>query len=152
MRIAVACDHAGFPIKEAVINTIHNAGHEALDQGTFTTDTVDYPDYAQKACRAIQQGRAERAILMCGSGIGMCIAANKMDGIYACVCHDVYSAHQGVEHDNMNALCLGGQIIGLALANEVVQAFLYAAFIREDRFVRRFNKVVQMEKPGASNA
>jgi ribose 5-phosphate isomerase B len=145
MRIAVACDHAGFPLKETVINTIHQAGHEALDLGTYNTESVDYPDFAQRACRAILQGQAERAVLMCGSGVGVSIAANKMDGIYASVCHDVYAAHQGVEHDNMNVLCLGGQIIGPALVNEIVRAFLSANFFNEDRYLRRFNKIVDLE-------
>lgn len=146
MRIAVACDHAGFPLKDTVINTIYRAGHETLDMGTYNTDSVDYPDFAQKACRAIQQGRADRAVVMCGSGVGVCITANKMNGIYASVCHDVYSAHQGVEHDNMNVLCLGGLTIGPALANDIVSAFLSASFINEERYIRRFNKILELEK------
>lgn len=145
MRVAVACDHAGFPLKETVINAIHQAQHEALDLGTYNIESVDYPDFAQKACRAIQQNHADRAVIMCGSGVGVCITANKMHGIYASVCHDVYSAHQGVEHDNMNVLCLGGQIIGPALTNEIVHAFLSANFFNEDRYLRRFNKILELE-------
>jgi RpiB/LacA/LacB family sugar-phosphate isomerase len=107
MKIALACDHGGFPLKQDILQAIRSAGHEALDLGTYSCDPVDYPDFAQKAGEALQTGTAERAIVMCGSGVGACIAANKMHGVYAGLCHDTYSAHQGVEHDNMNMLCLG---------------------------------------------
>ena len=105
MKVAIACDHAGFTLKETVLHTIKTLGHEPIDCGTVDCNRVDFPDFAAKACALIKSGQAQRAILICGSGIGMCIAANKINGIYACVCHDAYSARQGVEHDNMNALC-----------------------------------------------
>lgn len=148
MRIAIGCDHAGFPLKTTVIDTIRKMGHEALDFGTDSTVSVDFPDYAEKACRAIQRGEAERGILICGSGVGVVIAANKLKGIYAGLCHDTYSAHQGVEHDFMNVLCLGGQIVGPALARELVAAFLNAKFDGGERFLRRVNKVKKLEEEG----
>jgi ribose 5-phosphate isomerase B len=148
MRIAVACDHAGYPLKELILETVRTAGHEAIDLGTYDTRRVDYPDYAEKVGRAIQSGEAERGILICGSGVGACIAANKMKGIFACLCHDTYSAHQGVEHDRMNVLCLGGRIIGPELARELVQAFLSAHFINEERFMRRIEKIEAIEQRG----
>lgn len=148
MRIAIGCDHAGFPLKTTVIDTIRKMGHEALDFGTDSTVSVDFPDYAEKACRAIQRGEAERGILICGSGVGVVIAANKLKGIFAGLCHDTYSAHQGVEHDFMNVLCLGGQIVGPALARELVAAFLNAKFDSGERFLRRVNKVKKLEEEG----
>lgn len=148
MRVAVSCDHAGFPLKAAVIDTIQKCGHEALDFGTDSPASVDFPDFAEKACRAIQRGEAERAVIMCGSGVGVVITANKLKGIYAGLCHDVYSAHQGVEHDYMNVLCLGGQVIGPALARELVRAFLEATFDGGERFVRRVNKMKKLESEG----
>jgi ribose 5-phosphate isomerase B len=141
MRIAVACDHGGYPLKDTVLDAVRTAGHEALDLGAFDTASSDYPDFAVKIGTAIQQGQAERGILICGSGVGACIAANKIKGIYAGICHDTYSAHQGVEHDDMNVLCLGARIVGAALAEELVRAFLSAQFSREDRHVRRTGKV-----------
>lgn len=146
MRVAVACDHAGFLLKESVVNAINQAGHEILDFGTYNAENVDFPDFAMKAGHAIQQGKAERAVLICGSGVGVCITANKMKGVYASVCHDIYSAHQGVEHDKMNTLCLGGQVIGPALASEIVRTFLSANFIEEERFQRRVNKMLAVER------
>ncbi len=148
MRVAVGFDHAGFPLKETILEAVRQAGHEPLDMGTFDTQRVDYPDYAEKVGRAIQEGRAERGIVVCGSGVGACIAANKMKGIFACLCHDTYSAHQGVEHDRMNVLCLGGRIIGPELARELVLAFLSAYFLEEDRFIRRIQKIEAIEKRG----
>ncbi len=145
MRIAIACDHAGFPLKAAVLETVQAAGHTVVDLGTHSTAPVDYPDYAEKAGRALQRGEADRAILLCGSGVGACIAANKMQGVYACLCHDTYSAHQGVEHDNMNALCLGGRIIGIELVKEIVRAFLSVEFSTEERHHRRVGKILQLE-------
>lgn len=146
MRIAVACDHAGFPLRAAVIEVIRRAGHEAVDLGTDDETPVDYPDFALKIGRAIRAGEAERGVLICGSGVGACIAANKIDGIYACLCHDTYSAHQGVEHDEMNVLCLGARIIGQALAAEVVEAFLGASFSDEERHRRRVGKMKSIER------
>lgn len=146
MNIAVTCDHGGFPLKDQVLSVVREAGHVPLDLGTFSAQSVDYPDYAEKAGQAIQKGSAERAIVICGSGVGACIAANKMKGIYAGMCHDTYSAHQGVEHDNMNVLCLGARIIGVEVAREIVKAFLAANFQAEEtRLIRRFEKVKRLE-------
>lgn len=149
MKIAVACDHAGYPMKEIVLEAVRRAGHIPLDLGTDSTEPVDYPDYAEKVGRAIQEGEAERGVLVCGSGVGACIAANKMTGIYAGVCHDTYSAHQGVEHDDMNVLCLGARIIGPEPVREIVAAFLAARFLGRDpgqeRHARRVSKVRALE-------
>ncbi len=146
MRIAIACDHGGYPLKAAVIEFVKEAGHKPLDLGTYGPERVDYPDYAEKVGRAIQAGEADRGILLCGSGIGACIAANKMRGIYAGVCHDTYSAHQGVEHDDMNVLCLGARVVGDAVAGELVHAFLGAMFTHEERHARRAGKVRKLEE------
>ncbi len=146
MIVAVAADHAGFSLKKMVIATVEAAGHEVLDLGVFNTKAVDYPDYAAKVAKAIQERQAERGILLCGSGVGACIAANKFKGVYASVCHDTYSAHQGVEHDDMNVICLGGRIIGPELVREIVIAFLKAEFSTEERHVRRVNKVRAFER------
>ncbi len=145
MRVAIACDHAGFPLKTMVIDTVRVAGQEVIDLGTYDTDSVDYPDYAEAAGRAIQEGIADRCILLCGSGVGASIAANKMKGVYAAICHDTYSAHQGVEHDAMNVLCLGARIIGPELTRELVRAFLKAEFSNEERHIRRVTKVRNLE-------
>jgi len=146
MRIAVACDHAGFPVKQTVIEEVGRLGHEVIDLGTDSTASVDYPDYARKIGQAILSGHAERGILLCGSGVGACIAANKMKGIYASVCHDTYSAHQGVEHDDMNVLCLGARIIGPELIKEIVASFVGAQFSHAERHVRRTTKVREIEQ------
>ena len=149
MKIAVACDHAGFPLKSTILEVIRESGNEVLDLGTDGTAAVDYPDYADKLGRAIRDGQAERGILLCGSGVGACIAANKLRGIYAGICHDTYSAHQGVEHDDMNVLCIGARIIGPEPAGEIVQAFLKARFTGNDpgqeRHKRRVAKVRALE-------
>ena len=137
MRVAIASDHAGFPLKDTVVRTVEAAGHEALDLGTHDTKSVDYPDFAEKVGLALQSGDADRGVLLCGSGVGAAIAANKMRGIRASVCHDTYTAHQGVEHDDMNVLAIGGRVIGPELAVEVVQAFLGATFSQEERHARR---------------
>ncbi len=146
MKIALACDHGGFPLKEIALESIREAGHEPIDLGTFSPEMDDYPDITEKAGRAIQEGRAGRAIVICGSGVGACVAANKMKGIYAGICHDTYSAHQGVEHDNMNVLCLGARIVGPELAKELIKAFLAAKFLNEGRYLRRFGKIQKIEK------
>ena len=152
MRVAIGSDHAGFPLKETVCEAVRAAGHEILDFGTNNTASVDYADFAEKVGRAIQQSEAERGILLCGSGVGACIAANKMRGVYAAICHDTYSAHQGVEHDNMNVLCLGGRILGPEPAKEIVAAFLGARFVGndpgEERHARRVGKVKKLEREG----
>ena len=149
MKIAVACDHAGFPLKATVLDVVRAAGHEAVDLGTDSAVAVDYPDFAEKVGQSIQNRAVDRAILLCGSGVGACIAANKMKGVYAGVCHDTYSAHQGVEHDDMNVLCIGARIIGPEPAREIVSAFLGARFLGndpgEERHKRRVNKVRKLE-------
>lgn len=145
MRIAIACDHAGFDIKDDIVLEVQRLGHDVFDLGTYDQEPVDYPDYAKKACDAILQGQAERGIVLCGSGVGAAIAANKIKGIYACVCHDTYSAHQGVEHDNMNVLTMGARIIGVELAREIVRNFLQAKFSDEERHHRRFEKIRAIE-------
>ncbi len=146
MRIAVATDHAGFPLKQAIIDELRGLGHDVLDLGTNSEAPVDYPDYAEAAGDAVRSGRAERAVLICGSGVGAAVAANKMPGIRAAVCHDTYSAHQGVEHDDMNVLTLGARVIGPALALELVDAFVRAEFSGEERHVRRLKKVLAIER------
>ncbi|MBS1249155.1 MAG: putative sugar phosphate isomerase YwlF [Chloroflexi bacterium] len=150
MRIVIATDHGGFPLKETVIQAVRKAGHEAIDLGTHSIESVDYPDYAQKLGQAIQSGEADRGVLLCGSGIGVAIAANKMKGIYAAICHNTYAARQGVEHDGMNVLCLGARVIGPEIVKEVVPAFLGAEFIGnepgEKRHARRVGKVQEIER------
>jgi ribose 5-phosphate isomerase B len=146
MRIAVAGDHAGFALKELVVAQLRQEGHEALDLGAFNEERSDYPDFAQLVGEALQQGQVERGIVVCGSGVGACVAANKMRGIRACVCHDTYSAHQGVEHDDMNVLVLGGRIIGVELAFEIARAFLQANFNQGERYVARLKKVEALER------
>jgi ribose 5-phosphate isomerase B len=150
MKIAVGCDHAGFLIKKTILDTVHSAGHEVLDLGIDNTQAADYPDIAEELGHLVQSGQAERGILLCGSGVGVCIAANKMKGVYASVCHDTYSAHQGVEHDEMNVLCIGTRVIGLELAKEIVTTFLSARYIGNDqgqeRHARRVGKVRNLEK------
>ncbi len=146
MKVAIAADHAGYPLKEEVRGYLERLGHEVIDLGAYNTEPSDYPDFAEAVGRALQAGRAERGILICGSGVGVNVAANKMPGIRACMCHDHYSAHQGVEHDNMNVLVLGARIIGPELAFDLVAAFLDARFqSQEERFVRRLNKVLAIE-------
>lgn len=149
MKIAIACDHAGFPLKQTVIEVVQSLGHKTLDLGTDSTASVDYPDYAEKLGRTILDGQAERGIMLCGSGVGACIAANKIKGIYAGVCHDIYSAHQAVEHDDMNVLCLGARILGPEPAKEIVSAYLQARFIGNDpgqeRHKQRVSKVRKLE-------
>jgi ribose 5-phosphate isomerase B len=149
MRVAIGCDHAGFPLKQTVMDAARAAGHEPIDLGTHSTEAVDYPDFAEKVARAILEGQAERGIMLCGSAVGANIAANKIRGIYAGICHDTYSAHQGVEHDDMNLLCLGARIIGPEPAREIVSAFLGARFVGDDpgeeRHKRRVGKVRKLE-------
>ena len=148
MKIALACDHGGYALKNIIKDYVLADGFSVIDLGTDGTVSVDYPDYAEKIGAAIIRGEAERGVLICGSGVGASIAANKIKGIYAAVCHDTYSAHQGVEHDNMNVLCLGARVIGPELAKELVDAFLNAKFSNEERHVRRVNKVYRIEKAG----
>jgi len=145
MKVAVGADHAGFPLKDEVIEAVRAAGHDVIDCGTNSTESVDYPDFAKAVGEAVQSGRAERGIVVCGSGVGASIAANKMRGIRAGLCHDHYSAHQAVEHDDMNVLCLGARVIGGAVARELVGSFLRARFTNEERHARRLSKVLAME-------
>ena len=148
MRIVLGADHRGYELKDQIAAALKREGHEVLDAGTHNADSVDYPDYARAVGEAIVDGRAERGILVCGSGVGAGIAANKMRGVRAALCHDTYSAHQGVEHDDMNVLCLGARVIGPELAMELVKAFLGARFKGEERLRRRLDKVAEMEREG----
>lgn len=147
MKIAVATDHAGFQLKRELVTYLSDAGHDVLDLGVDSDTTrADYPDVAKAIGHAVLNGEAERGILLCGSGVGASVAANKIQGIYAAICHDVYSAAQGVEHDNMNVLCLGGRIVGISLAEKLVDAFLNAKFNTETgRYQTRFEMVQDME-------
>ena len=146
MKIVIASDHAGFPLKEDVRAYLATKGHEVVDLGVHSTAPSDYPDSAEAVGDAIKSGVAKRALLICGSGVGVCVAANKIPGIRAGMCHDHYSAHQGVEHDDMNVLVLGARVIGTETAHDVADAFLAASFVStEPRFVRRFNKVLAIE-------
>jgi RpiB/LacA/LacB family sugar-phosphate isomerase len=147
MNVALASDHAGQPLKQHLVEFLQGQGYTVLDLGVNSpTVRADYPDSAARAADALREGRADRAILICGSGVGICIAANKMDGVYAAICHDTYSAHQGVEHDQMNALCLGSRIIGTAVAEELAIAFLTAEALPEPRYIARFEKVRAFER------
>jgi ribose 5-phosphate isomerase B len=146
MRIACAFDHAGFPLKPVVLETLAAAGHEPIDLGTWSTDPVDYPDTARDAADAVLDGRAERAVVVCGSGAGVAVAACKVPGIRAATAHDTYTAHQAVEHDDVNVLCLGARVIGPALAAEVITSFLAAHFTGEERHVRRLGKINAIER------
>lgn len=145
MIVAVACDHGGFSLKDEVLAAVRECGHEPIDLGTLGPESVDYPDFAEMVAEAILEGKAERGILICGSGVGAAIAANKFPGIFACLCHDTYSAHQGVEHDDMNVLCLGARIIGPAMAKELVRAFLGANYFDTGNYARRVAKIHKIE-------
>jgi ribose 5-phosphate isomerase B len=146
MKLAIGADHAGYAMKEEVRGYLERLGHEVDDLGAYNAEPSDYPDFAEAVGRALMAGRAERGILICGSGVGVCVAANKMPGIRACMCHDHYSAHQGVEHDNMNVLVMGARIIGQETAFDLVGAFLDAKFQSQvERYVRRLNKVKAIE-------
>ena len=146
MRIAIAADHAGFELKKDIADHLRRGGHQVLDLGTHSHDPVDYPDFAVIVGEAITTGEAERGVLICGSGVGVSVAANKIKGIRAGLCHDIYSAHQGVEHDDMNVLVMGARVIGPELALELTDAFVEARFSREERHLRRVRKVKELEK------
>jgi RpiB/LacA/LacB family sugar-phosphate isomerase len=152
MRIALGADHAGFTLKQDLAQELRGQGHEVLDLGTTSCDPVDYPDFAEAVALAVVCGRAERGIVLCGSGVGACVAANKIPGVRAGLCHDTYSAHQGVEHDDVNVLVLGARIVGSALARELVQTFLAARFSHDERHERRLAKVRALEERHASKA
>jgi ribose 5-phosphate isomerase B len=151
MKIVIGSDHAGFQLKVAMGDVLRALGQEVLDIGAFNENPSDYPDFAEAVGRAVLDGRAERGVLICGSGVGASVAANKLAGIRAAVCHDSYSAHQGVEHDDMNVLVLGSRIIGVKLAEDLVKAFLAAKFSNEDRHVRRLNKIRALEAKFAAS-
>src|SRR3984957_21149614 len=141
MKVAVASDHAGFPLKAQVIEELGKLGHQAIDLGTDSTAPVDYPDYSKAAAEAVLQGRADRAILLCGSGAGACVAANKFKGVRAATCHDPFSAHQSVEDDDVNVLCLGSRVVGAGLAVDLVRRYLAANFSGLERHQRRLGKI-----------
>jgi len=145
MKIVIGCDHAGFPLKADVVAHLKEAGHSVEDIGSFDPHPVDFPDIASALCSKIQDGAAERGILVCGTGVGAAIAANKIRGIRAAVCHDVHSAHQSVEHDDVNVMCIGAQIVGPWLAKDLVSAYLDARFERREEYVRRVEKLCAME-------
>ena len=146
MRIALGADHAGFELKERVKALLVELKHEVLDLGTFGTEAVDYPDFAESVGLAVRDGKVERGLLVCGSGVGASVAANKIPGVRAGLCHDHYSAHQGVEHDDMNVLVMGGRVIGESVALELVRAFLGARYTSEDRHQRRLKKMKAIEQ------
>jgi ribose 5-phosphate isomerase B len=145
MKLVVGSDHAGFQLKNEMATLLKSLGHDVLDVGAYDERPSDYPDFAEAVGRAVLDGRAERGVLICGSGVGASVAANKLVGIRAGMCHDTYSAHQGVEHDNINVLVLGSRVVGVKLAEDLVKAFLGAQFTREERHVRRLAKVKALE-------
>jgi ribose 5-phosphate isomerase B len=145
MKVVIGSDHAGFQLKNAMGDVLRSMGNDVLDVGAFNENPSDYPDFAEAVGRAVLDGKAERGVLICGSGVGASVAANKLPGIRGGMCHDTYSAHQGVEHDNINVLVLGSRIIGVALAQDLVKAFLGARFSNEERHVRRLDKVKALE-------
>jgi ribose 5-phosphate isomerase B len=145
MKIVIGSDHAGFALKNKMGDVVRALGHDVLDIGAFNENPSDYPDFAELVGHAVADGKSERGLLICGSGVGVGVAANKITGIRAAVCHDTYSAHQGVEHDDMNILVLGSRIIGEKLAEDLVKSFLSARFTNEARHVRRLNKVKALE-------
>lgn len=145
MRVAIGADHAGYRYKELLAELLRESGHEVLDLGTDSEDSVDYPDYARAVAAAVAEDRAERGVLVCGSAVGVCIVANKVPGIRAGVCHDTYSAAQAVEHDDMNVLCLGERVVGIELARAVLRAFMAAEFSGEPRHRRRLEKLQRVE-------
>src|SRR5436189_2804714 len=147
MRVAVAFDHRGVKVRERLLDELAALGHEAVDLGTDRPEPrVDYPDKAREVGEAIRSGEAERALLVCGSGVGASVAANKLPGIRAAICHDIYSAHQGVEHDDMNVLCLGSEVVGPSLTRDLIDTFLRARFDGGDRYLKRLKKIEEMER------
>jgi ribose 5-phosphate isomerase B len=152
MMVAIAADHAGYALKQELIPSLRSLGYEVEDLGTHGPEPVDYPDVAENLARAVLSGRVERGVLICGSGVGASVAANKLPGIRAGLCHDTYSAHQGVEHDDMNVLVLGARVIGIELARELVRAFLEARFTHEERHERRLAKITTLEREGRLHA
>jgi len=151
MKIVIGSDHAGFQLKNAMGDLLRSLGHEVLDVGAFNENPSDYPDFAEAVGRAVLDGKAERGVLVCGSGVGASVAANKLPGIRAGMCHDTYSAHQGVEHDNLNVLVMGSRVIGVKLAEDLVKTFLAAKFTNEERHVRRLGKIKALEAKYAAS-
>ena len=149
MRLAIGGDHAGFTLKGPVTDYLRALGHDVEDFGTHSSEPVDFPDIAQAVCAAVRQGRVDRGIMVCGTGVGACIAANKIPGIRAAVCHDTYCAHQCVEHDDVNVLCIGAQIAGIELVKEILRVFLAAKFSTEVHFRRRVAKLADLERQAA---
>jgi len=145
MKVVIGSDHAGFQLKNAVGDLLRSMGNDVLDVGAFNENPSDYPDFAEAVGRAVLDGKAERGVLICGSGVGASVAANKLPGVRAGMCHDTYSAHQGVEHDDINVLVLGSRVIGVALAQDLVKAFMGAKFSNEERHVRRLGEVKALE-------
>ena len=151
LRVALGADHGGFQLKAELVPWLAGQGYVVEDLGAHTLDpTDDYPDFAEVVARAAVSGTADRGVLVCGSGVGACVAANKVPGVRACLCHDTYSAHQGVEHDDINVLCLGARVVGVELARELVTAFLEARFTGEDRHKRRLEKTLAIERSALS--
>ncbi len=149
MKVAVSADHAGFEMKAEIIGWMESKGHQVKDLGAYVLDPEDdYPDFAVAVARSLCSGETEKGVIICGSGVGACVTANKVRGIRACLCHDTYTARQGVEHDDMNVVCIGGRVIGIELAKAVLEAFLEARFIPEPRFQRRLDKLAQVEQNG----
>ena len=149
MQLAVGADHAGFELKNLLIPWLQAAGHQVVDLGAHQLDNDDdYPDFAAAVAETVRSGGAERGLILCGSGVGASITANKVPGVRACICHDTYTAHQGVEHDDMNVVCVGARVIGPELSKEIITSFLSASFIPEPRFRRRLDKLIQVEKRG----
>ena len=149
MQLAIGSDHAGFPLKGPVMEILRASGHTVQDFGSYTPEPVDFPDIAQAVCHAVRLGNATRGIMVCGTGVGACIAANKIPGMRAAVCHDVYSGHQCVEHDDVNVLCIGAQIIGIKLAEEILRAYIAAQFSTDADFRRRVAKLTELERAAA---
>ena len=146
MRVAIGADHGGYALKDEIKSFLESLGHEMIDVGAHNLDPADdFPDFTKPLAESVASGSADRGIMICGSGVGASVAANKVKGIRASVCHDTYSAHQGVEHDDMNVLCLGARIVGIELARELTGAFLSAEYVPEERFQRRLDKVLDME-------
>jgi ribose 5-phosphate isomerase B len=146
VRVAIGSDHAGFELKQELVPSLREAGHDVVDVGTFGTESVDYPDFAEAVGKAVLGGHVDRGILLCGSGVGAAVAANKLPGIRAGLCHDTYAAHQGVEHDDMNVLVMGGLIVGRELARELVRAYLGARYGGGERHQRRLDKIADLER------
>jgi ribose 5-phosphate isomerase B len=149
MKLAIGGDHAGFPLKGPVIEFLRTQGHQVEDFGTHSLDPVDFPDIARTVCEAVRSGAAERGIMVCGTGVGACIAANKIPGIRAALCHDTYSAHQSVEHDDVNVLCVGAWIVGIRVVEEILRAYLAAEFSTDEEFRRRVRKLAVLEQEAA---